>query len=270
MWIIEHFGENVLVYHISLRIDYCAFLKQSLQKTAFSRLFRWVDLLLPYSFEVPLLAGRLMDWADNLSRGILHYTTWFSVAVFHHVRTILLSCERKAVNCIHISANETAHSLFSSAFQNNTRVQRVSYVSVAPHSLSHPYASKSVDLFTQINMSDTFNKITPRAPFSSAEAHSTPSPAPLMDSPSPPKLHVRSMPVQSPSFRSVGIRTSLINTDSRAHSRRSPGRVSSSPFDCGCHQYDRMHAGWRSLFPRMRCVALGQGHSSIRFYRLAV
>ncbi len=70
-------------------------------KTPFSRLFWWVDRLLPYSFEVQHLAGRNMGWADYISRSpsghvppVSHYDKSFSVAVCRHIKGIQSNCSK--------------------------------------------------------------------------------------------------------------------------------------------------------------------------------
>ncbi len=92
VWSIEPFRNYVLGYLFLLRTDHRELLSalenSRGNKTAFSRLSRWVDRLLPYSFEVQHIAGRTMRWADYLSRPhsgaappISHYDKSFTVAV---------------------------------------------------------------------------------------------------------------------------------------------------------------------------------------------
>ena len=72
VWSVEHFKNYVFGRHFTIRTDHRALLSALKSnrgnKTTFSRLARWVDRLLPYSFEIVHVPGRDMGFADYLSR----------------------------------------------------------------------------------------------------------------------------------------------------------------------------------------------------------
>ncbi len=72
VWSVEYFKNYVYGRHFTVRTDHRALLSALKSnrgnKTTFSRLARWVDRLLPYTFEITHIPGKDMGFADYMSR----------------------------------------------------------------------------------------------------------------------------------------------------------------------------------------------------------
>ena len=72
VWSVENFRNYFLVRKFHVRTDHRALLSALKEirgnKTQYSRLTKWVDRLIPFSFSIEHIPGRSMGWADYLSR----------------------------------------------------------------------------------------------------------------------------------------------------------------------------------------------------------
>ncbi len=101
VWSLEHFRNYLLGRSFVVRTDHRALLSALKSnrgnKTTFSRLARWVDRLLPFTFTLVHIPSKSMAWADYMSRQptgkaqpISSYDKTFSFAVRSHVMAALL------------------------------------------------------------------------------------------------------------------------------------------------------------------------------------
>ena len=98
----EHFRNYLLGRRFHVRTDQRALLSALKEnrgnKTQYSRLTRWVDRLIPFSFSIEHVPGRSMGWADFLSHHpvgeaspISNYDERFVIAVITRI-TKLIGC----------------------------------------------------------------------------------------------------------------------------------------------------------------------------------
>ena len=98
VWSVEHFRNYLYGRKFHVRTDHRALLSALKDnrgnKTQYSRLTRWVDRLLPFTFSIEHSPGKQMGWADYLSRhpvgeaeAVSKYDKRFVIAVFNRLRT---------------------------------------------------------------------------------------------------------------------------------------------------------------------------------------
>ncbi len=116
-------------------------------KTSFSRLARWVDRILPFTFDFEHIAGKNMGWADYMSRhpsgkahAISPYDQSFSIAKIGKLKPMLQQCkikrkqttnehrdvnraDRHALNKANETSEQTTHAI-SSVFGCNSLVSK--------------------------------------------------------------------------------------------------------------------------------------------------
>ncbi len=138
VWSVEHFKNYLLGRIFVVRTDHQALLS-ALQsnrgnKTSFSRLARWVDRLLPFTFEVQHIPGQDMGWADYFSRHpgapappISEYDQNFSVSVISKLRPFVNTLKAhwhqngtRTGNCTqHINVVQPPHQSYSICVQSH-------------------------------------------------------------------------------------------------------------------------------------------------------
>ncbi len=72
VWSVEHSRNYLYGRDFEVRTDHRALLSTLKSnrgnKTQYSRLVRWVDRLLPFNFTIEHIPGKMIGWADYLSR----------------------------------------------------------------------------------------------------------------------------------------------------------------------------------------------------------
>ncbi len=179
VWSVEHFKNYVFGRHFTIRTDHRALLSalksNRRNKTTFSRLTRWVDRLLPYSFEIVHVPGRDMGFADYLSRcpsglspPVSPFDQHFSVVACHRAVGPLFTQSNSALKQLNQSDSPTSppHNFDRSLHA------RVSRSTAQPVNCFRSHASHTLPHFTSVYSS--LNSLS----LQMAERVSTPSPTP--------------------------------------------------------------------------------------------
>ncbi len=116
---IEHFRNYLYGRKFLVRTDHRAFLSALRDnrgnKTQYSRLTRWVDRMLPFTFKIEHIPGKEMRWADYLSwhpigqaPQVSKYEEKFVIAVLKRIKREMGECKKPNKNAEkRTAANET-------------------------------------------------------------------------------------------------------------------------------------------------------------------